>query len=81
VSSDVPSDENRTYVARWRTHVLFKICYRTVGGGPPALGRGLSLVSFTIVHSGSWATAGSCPRWSGTLADGGERWCAVLESV
>jgi hypothetical protein len=22
-----------------------------------------------------------CPRWSATLADGGEPWCAVLESV
>jgi hypothetical protein len=35
-------------------------------------------LSFTTVHRRSRA---ACSGWSRTLADGGERWCAVLESV
>ncbi len=52
-----------------------------VGGGPAAQGSGSVSGSFTAVRRRSPATAASCPRWSRTPANGGERWGAVLESV
>ena len=42
---------------------------------------GSVLVSFTPVRGRSPATAGPTSALAGTLAAGGERWCAVLESV
>ena len=38
-------------------------------------------VSFTPIQDRSPATAGPMSALVGTLTDGGERWCAVLESV
>jgi hypothetical protein len=52
-----------------------------VGGGPRHQDLGSVLVSFTPVRHRSPATAGYLSVLVGTLADGGERWCAVLESV
>jgi hypothetical protein len=52
-----------------------------VGGGPAVRALGSVLVSFTPVRGRSPASAAACPCWSGTVMDGGERWCAVLESV
>jgi hypothetical protein len=46
----------------------------------PAPGPGLSF-GLTPVRSRSPASAAACPCWSGTVMDGAERWCAVLESV
>jgi hypothetical protein len=57
---------------------------RQVGGQIAALRRQALvsvLVSFTSVHSGSRATAGPTSALAGTVTAGGERWCAVLESV
>jgi hypothetical protein len=49
--------------------------------GPRTKGCGSVCVSFTPVPNRSPADMTACLGWSGTLAAGGERWCAVLESV
>ena len=78
-------EEWRTFTgARFSVHISHRqplaVPRRSAEARPPQALVSV-LVSFTPVRGGSPATTAVCLRWSGTLTDGGGRWCTVLESV